>query len=377
MKIAIVKETEDLEKRVSASPETVKKFISLGFSVDIEEDAGVSSFFSNESYKNAGANIVTDTKSLLSSADIVLKVNTVHKDGNGSDNIKYYNKGTKVIGFLKPLQNQDKIKDLANNYIDAFSVELIPRISRAQSMDALSSQSNLAGYKAVIDSVSEFSKAIPMMMTAAGTIAPAKILILGAGVAGLQAIATARRLGAIVSAFDVRAAAKEQVESLGAKFVEVILENDTISDNETDSGYAKEMTDEYKKQQKDLLHKTIKAQDIVITTALIPGKEAPELITNDMVKDMKPGSIIVDLAAEAGGNCKLTKLNETIVEHGVKIMGYANFPSKLSQDASSLYSKNLFNFVQLMVKDKKIEIDWEDEILKKSCVSHDGKVMNI
>jgi len=377
MKIAIVKETEDLEKRVAGTPETVKKLISLGFSVDVEEDAGINSFFSNALYKTAGANIVSDTNTIVSSADIVLKVNNVHKDGKGADNIKYYKNKTKIIGSLKPLQNKEKIKDLANNNIDAFSVELIPRISRAQSMDALSSQSNLAGYKAVIDSVSEFSKAIPMMMTAAGTIAPAKILILGAGVAGLQAIATARRLGAIVSAFDVRAAAKEQVESLGAKFIEVVLDNTEVSNNETDTGYAKEMSEEYKKQQKDLLHQTIKTQDIVITTALIPGKEAPELITTDMVKDMKPGSIIVDLAAEAGGNCKLTKLNETIIAHNVKIMGYANFPSKLSQDASSLYSKNLFNFVQLMVKDKKIEIDWKDEILQKSCVSYDGKVLNI
>ena len=377
MKIAIVKETEDLEKRVAGTPETVKKLISLGFSVDVEEDAGINSFFSNALYKTAGANIVSDTNIIVSSADIVLKVNNVHKDGKGADNIKYYKNKTKIIGSLKPLQNKEKIKDLANNNIDAFSVELIPRISRAQSMDALSSQSNLAGYKAVIDSVSEFSKAIPMMMTAAGTIAPAKILILGAGVAGLQAIATARRLGAIVSAFDVRAAAKEQVESLGAKFIEVVLDNTEVSNNETDTGYAKEMSEEYKKQQKDLLHQTIKTQDIVITTALIPGKEAPELITTDMVKDMKPGSIIVDLAAEAGGNCKLTKLNETIIAHNVKIMGYANFPSKLSQDASSLYSKNLFNFVQLMVKDKKIEIDWEDEILQKSCVSYEGKVLNI
>ena len=377
MKIAIVKETEDLEKRVSATPETVKKLISLGFSVNIEEDAGLNSFFSNDSYTDAGANIISDVNALISSADIVFKVNTVHKDGKGSDNIKYYKKGTKIIGFLKPLQNKEKIKDLANHNIDAFSVEFIPRISRAQSMDALSSQSNLAGYKAVIDSVSEFSKAIPMMMTAAGTIAPAKILILGAGVAGLQAIATARRLGAIVSAFDVRAAAKEQVESLGAKFIEVILDNNETSNNETDTGYAKEMSEEYKKQQQDLLHQTIKNQDIVITTALIPGKEAPELITTAMVKDMKAGSIIVDLAAEAGGNCKLTKLNETVMEHNIKIMGYANFPSKLAQDASSLYAKNLLNFVQLMVKNKKIQIDWEDEILKKSCVSYDGNVFNI
>ena len=377
MKIAIVKETEDLEKRVSATPETVKKLISLGFSVNIEEDAGLNSFFSNDSYTDAGANIISDVNALISSADIVFKVNTVHKDGKGSDNIKYYKKGTKIIGFLKPLQNKEKIKDLANHNIDAFSVEFIPRVSRAQSMDALSSQSNLAGYKAVIDSVSEFSKAIPMMMTAAGTIAPAKILILGAGVAGLQAIATARRLGAIVSAFDVRVAAKEQVESLGAKFIEVVLDNNETSNNETDTGYAKEMSEEYKKQQQDLLHQTIKNQDIVITTALIPGKEAPELITTAMVKDMKAGSIIVDLAAEAGGNCKLTKLNETVMEHNIKIMGYANFPSKLAQDASSLYAKNLLNFVQLMVKDKKIQIDWKDEILKKSCVSYDGKVLNL
>ena len=377
MKIAIVKETEELEKRVAASPETVKKLLSLGFSVDVEKGAGVNSFFSDADYKNAGANIIADTKSLISSADIVFKVNTVHKDGKGADDINIYNKGTKIIGFLKPLQNPEQIKDLAEKNIDAFSVELIPRISRAQSMDALSSQSNLAGYKAVIDSVSEFSKAIPMMMTAAGTVAPAKILILGAGVAGLQAIATAKRLGAVVSAFDVRAAAKEQVESLGAKFIEVVTEDEDNSDNETASGYAKEMSEDYKKKQQNLLHETIKTQDIIITTALIPGKDAPELITNSMVKDMKGGSIIVDLAAEAGGNCKLTKLNEIIIEHDVKIIGYSDFPSKLSQDASNLYAKNLLNFVQLMVKDKKIEIDWEDEILKKSCVSHDGKVLNI
>ncbi len=377
MKIAIVKETEELEKRVAASPETVKKLLSLGFSVDVEEGAGVNSFFSDADYKNAGANIIADTKSIVSSADIVFKVNTVHRDGKGADDINIYNKGTKIIGFLKPLQNPGQIKDLAEKNIDAFSVELIPRISRAQSMDALSSQSNLAGYKAVIDSVSEFSKAIPMMMTAAGTVAPAKILILGAGVAGLQAIATAKRLGAVVSAFDVRAAAKEQVESLGAKFIEVVTEDEDNSDNETASGYAKEMSEDYKKKQQNLLHETIKTQDIVITTALIPGKDAPELITNSMVKDMKGGSIIVDLAAEAGGNCKLTKLNEIIIEHDVKIIGYSDFPSKLSQDASNLYAKNLLNFVQLMVKDKKIEIDWEDEILKKSCVSHDGKVLNI
>ncbi len=377
MRVAIIKEVEKYEKRVSASPETVKKLISIGFSVDVEEGAGENSFFSDQDYINAGANIVKDVKTLVSSADIVFKVNTVHKDGKGGDNLKIYNKGTKIIGFLKPLQNPAQIKDLADNNIDAFSVELIPRISRAQSMDALSSQSNLAGYKAVIDAVSEFSKAIPMMMTAAGTVAPAKILILGAGVAGLQAIATARRLGAIVSAFDVRSAAKEQVESLGAKFIEVNSDDTNESDNETESGYAREMSEDYKAKQQNLLQQTIKSQDIVITTALIPGKEAPELITNSMVKEMKAGSIIVDLAAEAGGNCKLTKLNEIVVENGIKIIGYSDFPSKLSQDASNLYAKNLLNFVKLMIKNNKIEIDWNDEILEKSCVSFDGKVRNI
>ena len=377
MRVAIIKEMEKYEKRVSASPETVKKLISIGFSVDVEEGAGENSFFSDQDYINAGANIVKDVKTLVSSADIVFKVNTVHKDGKGGDNLEIYNKGTKIIGFLKPLQNPAQIKDLADNNIDAFSVELIPRISRAQSMDALSSQSNLAGYKAVIDAVSEFSKAIPMMMTAAGTVAPAKILILGAGVAGLQAIATARRLGAIVSAFDVRSAAKEQVESLGAKFIEVNSDDTNESDNETESGYAREMSEDYKAKQQNLLQQTIKSQDIVITTALIPGKEAPELITNSMVKEMKAGSIIVDLAAEAGGNCKLTKLNEIVVENGIKIIGYSDFPSKLSQDASNLYAKNLLNFVKLMIKNNKIEIDWDDEILEKSCVSFDGKVRNI
>ncbi len=377
MRVAIIKEMEKYEKRVSASPETVKKLISIGFSVDVEEGAGENSFFSDQDYINAGANIVKDVKTLVSSADIVFKVNTVHKDGKGGDNLEIYKKGTKIIGFLKPLQNPAQIKDLADNNIDAFSVELIPRISRAQSMDALSSQSNLAGYKAVIDAVSEFSKAIPMMMTAAGTVAPAKILILGAGVAGLQAIATARRLGAIVSAFDVRSAAKEQVESLGAKFIEVNSDDSNESDNETESGYAREMSEDYKAKQQNLLQQTIKSQDIVITTALIPGKEAPELITNSMVKEMKAGSIIVDLAAEAGGNCKLTKLNEIVVENGIKIIGYSDFPSKLSQDASNLYAKNLLNFVKLMIKNNKIEIDWDDEILEKSCVSFDGKVRNI
>ena len=375
MKIAIVKETTSLEKRVAATPDIVKKYIELGFEVGVEKDAGISSYYTDDRYINSGAKIYNNVEDLISDADIILKVNSVYNNGLGADNIALYKQNKIIIGFLKPLLNIDQIKDLAKNNINAFSVELIPRISRAQSMDALSSQSNLAGYKSVINAVNEFSRAIPMMMTAAGTIAPAKVLILGAGVAGLQAIATAKRLGAIVSAFDVRTAVKEQVESLGAKFVEV--ETDKELNNETETGYAKEMSEEYKLKQKELLENYIQNQDIVITTALIPGKKAPELISKKMVKSMKTGSIIMDLAAEAGGNCSLTKANETIIEEGIKIIGPTDLPSQIPQDASNLYAKNLFNFIKLMVKDKKLNVDWEDEIIKKSCVSNDGKIMNI
>lgn len=377
MKIAIVKETAKLEKRVAATPDIVKKYIDLGFEVGFEKNAGVNSYYSDESYISAGAKVYNNIEDLISDSDIILKVNNVYNGGEGADNIELYKKNKIIIGFLKPLQNIEQIKDLVKKNINAFSVELIPRISRAQSMDALSSQSNLAGYKSVINSVNEFSRAIPMMMTAAGTIAPAKVLVLGAGVAGLQAIATAKRLGGIVSAFDVRTAVKEQVESLGAKFIEVSLKEDKQGNNETESGYAREMSDEYKTKQKELLENHIKNQDIVITTALIPGKKAPELISKEMVKSMKTGSIIMDLAAEAGGNCSFTKANETIIEEGIKIIGPTDLPSQIPQDASNLYAKNLLNFIKLIVKEKELNIDWDDEIIKKSCVSNNGKIMNI
>ena len=377
MKIAIVKETAKLEKRVAATPDIVKKYIDLGFEVGFEKNAGVNSYYSDESYISAGAKVYNNVEDLISESDIILKVNNVYNGGEGADNIELYKKNKIIIGFLKPLQNIEQIKDLVKKNINAFSVELIPRISRAQSMDALSSQSNLAGYKSVINAVNEFSRAIPMMMTAAGTIAPAKVLVLGAGVAGLQAIATAKRLGGIVSAFDVRTAVKEQVESLGAKFIEVSLKEDRQGNNETESGYAREMSDEYKTKQKELLENHIKNQDIVITTALIPGKKAPELISKEMVKSMKTGSIIMDLAAEAGGNCSFTKANETIIEEGIKIIGPTDLPSQIPQDASNLYAKNLLNFIKLMVKEKELNIDWDDEIIKKSCVSNNGKIMNI
>ena len=377
MKIAIVKETAKLERRVAATPDIVKKYIDLGFEVGFEKNAGVNSYYSDESYINAGAKVYKNVEDLISESDIILKVNNVYNGGEGADNIELYKKNKIIIGFLKPLQNIEQIKDLVKKNINAFSVELIPRISRAQSMDALSSQSNLAGYKSVINAVNEFSRAIPMMMTAAGTIAPAKVLVLGAGVAGLQAIATAKRLGGIVSAFDVRTAVKEQVESLGAKFIEVSLKEDEQGNNETESGYAREMSDEYKTKQKELLENHIKNQDIVITTALIPGKKAPELISKKMVKSMKTGSIIMDLAAEAGGNCSFTKANETIIEEGIKIIGPTDLPSQIPQDASNLYAKNLLNFIKLMVKEKELNIDWDDEIIKKSCVSNSGKIMNM
>ena len=374
MKIAIVKETKTLEKRVAATPETVKKFISLGISVKVEKDAGIKSNILDSEYEESGAKIISDPKELLSNTDVVLKVNSISNNGIGSDNIELYKKNTTLIGFLKPLQDKENIKLIAQKGINAFAVELIPRISRAQSMDALSSQSNLAGYKAIINAVNMLSKATPMMMTAAGTIAPAKVLVIGAGVAGLQAIATAKRLGAIVSAFDVRSATKEQVESLGAKFIEVDDISSNKNSHEDAGGYAKTMSKEYQISQREILHKTIKNQNIVITTALIQGKEAPEIITNEMVNDMRQGSIIVDLAAEAGGNCKLTKLDKEVAVNGVTIIGPSNLPSEVAQDASSLYAKNLLNFASLMIQDGKFNLDFNDDIIKMSCVSYNGKV---
>lgn len=374
MEIAIPKENKALENRVAATPETVKKFLSLGAKVKIEKGAGNKSNILDSDFENAGAKIMSDTEELIGNADIVLKVNTISNIGSGADNIDIYKKGTNLIGFLRPLQEKENIKRISEKGINAFSMELIPRISRAQSMDALSSQSNLAGYKAVINAVKILAKATPMMMTAAGTIAPAKVLVLGAGVAGLQAIATAKRLGAVVSAFDVRSATREQVESLGGKFIEVSEASNNNTPNEDSKGYAKTMSQEYQKKQREVLHETIKNQNIVISTALIPGKEAPELITLEMVKDMQNGSIIIDLAAEAGGNCKSTEMDHEKLIDGVKIFGPSNLPSEISQDASNLYSKNLLNFVSLMIKDKNINIDFQDEILKKSCVCYEGKL---
>ena len=375
MKIAIPRERRAHETRVAASPETVKKLVALGGEVVVEKGAGVDAAFLDAAYKQAGATIAKDAKTTLAGADVVLKVQRPIAGGS-DDEIGLYTKGMIVIAIMDPMRAKDDGAAMAKAGLTAFAMDLMPRITRAQSMDVLSSQSNLAGYKAVLDAAAEYGRAMPMMMTAAGTIAPARVLVMGVGVAGLQAIATARRLGAIVSATDVRPAAKEQVESLGGTFVAV--EDEEFKQAETAGGYAKEMSDAYKAKQAALTAETIKKQDMVITTALIPGRPAPMLISADMVKSMKPGSVIVDLAVEAGGNCELSQLGKVVVKHGVRIVGHQNVPGRLAADASALYARNLFNLLQLMIDadSKSLNIDWDDEIIKGICVTHDGAVVH-
>ena len=371
MKIAVFKERRDGERRVAATPETVKKFIGLGFEVAVETGAGAGSSIPDQAFKEAGAKIVKTAKDAARGADLVLKV-----QGPSMTEISAIPKGAILVAILKPHAEMETIKALAKAGVTACAMELMPRISRAQGMDVLSSQSNLAGYKAVLDAAAEYGRVFPMMMTAAGTVAPAKVMVMGAGVAGLQAIATARRLGAIVSATDVRIAAKEQVESLGAKFV--MVEDDETKDAETAAGYAREMSKAYQKKQAKLIAETIKKQDIVITTALIPGRPAPVLITKEMVKTMKPGSVIVDLAVEMGGNCEASKPGQVVELGGVRIVGHLNVPSRLADDASALYAKNLYNFVALLVdqETKKLKIDWQDEIIAGVALSHGGKLVH-
>ena len=371
MKLAVPKEKRDGETRVAATPDTVKKFKSLGLEVAIESGAGAGANFSDADYSAAGASIAPDAASVLAGADIVLKVR-----GPSADEIGQLKQGAVLAALLAPHTDTDAPAALAARGVIAFAMELLPRISRAQSMDVLSSQANLAGYKAVIDAAATYGRAMPMMMTAAGTIAPARVLVMGVGVAGLQAIATAKRLGAIVSATDVRPATKEQVESLGGTFVAVMDEE--FQNAQTAGGYAKPMSAEYQAKQAALTAETIKKQDIVITTALIPGRKAPILVTEEMIRTMKPGSVIVDLAAGAGGNTPLSKPDETVKAHGVTIMGNTNLPGALAADASSLYARNLFNFIALLV-DKKtgaLAIDWNDEIVTASGLTKDGAVVH-
>jgi len=377
MKIAIPKERREHERRVAVSPDTVKNYVSLGFDVTVETGAGDGASIPDAEFANAGAAIAGDAAAALGDADIVLKVQRpICASEDGPDEIKLMKKGAILIGHLSALQHRDQIAAYEKAGVTAFAMELVPRITRAQAMDVLSSQSNIAGYKAVLDSAHEFGRALPMMMTAAGTIRPARVIVLGAGVAGLQAIATARRLGAVVTGYDVRPAVKEQVESLGAKFLEV--DSGATESTETAGGYAKEMGEEYRRKQEEALREAMKKQDIAICTALIPGKPAPVLISEDMVKTMRPGSVIVDLAVEQGGNCPISEFGKVVTKHGVHIVGYANVASRLAEDASAMYAKNLLNFVTPLIdrETQSIKIDWEDEIITGSLVTRDGEIVH-
>ena len=361
MRIVSIVENQKIEKRIAISPDIAKKYIALGLEVSLSENYGEHLGFKDNEYKELGVKISKDTKEIISSADIIVQL------GLPSDEIiSLIKENQTLIGVLDPYNNKEKIENLAKNRINIFSLELLPRITRAQSMDILSSQANLAGYKAVIESFANFEKAIPMMMTAAGTVPAAKVLVVGAGVAGLQAIATAKRMGAIVFATDVRMASKEQVESLGGKFLIV----DGVENLETEGGYAKEASEEFKKKQEELLSETLKKIDIVICTALIPGKKAPVIIKENMIGNMKIGSVIYDLAAVQGGNTAFSEVDKIVNKDGVRIMGEANILNKLPISASSLYAKNVFNFVINLYdkENKRININLEDEIIEKTLI---------
>jgi NAD(P) transhydrogenase subunit alpha len=368
MKIAIAAEIDPNEPRVAASPDTVKKFKALGADIAVMPGAGVKSGLLDADFTAAGASIEADA---CKDADIVLKV----KRPEASE-LAQYKKGALVIAIMDPYGNDAAIKTMADAGVSSFAMELMPRITRAQVMDVLSSQANLAGYRAVIDAAETFGRAFPMMMTAAGTVPAAKVFIMGVGVAGLQAIATARRLGAIVTATDVRPATKEQVESLGAKFLAV--EDEEFKNAQTAGGYAKEMSKEYQAKQAALTAEHIKKQDVVITTALIPGRPAPKLVSAEMVASMRPGSVLVDLAVERGGNVEGAKLGQVTDVNGVKIVGYANVAGRIAASASSLYARNLFSFVETMVdkKDKKLAINWDDDLVKATLLTRDGAIVH-
>jgi len=368
MKVAVIAETDVDEPRVAATPETVKKMVALGATVAVQVGAGVKSGILDADYTAVGAAVAADP---LNDADIVLQVR--RPEGPELSQLK---KGAIVVGIMDPYGHDNAVRAMAEAGIIAFALELLPRITRAQVMDVLSSQANLAGYRAVIDAAAEFGRAMPMMMTAAGTVPATRVFIMGAGVAGLQAIATARRLGAIVTATDVRPAAKEQVESLGAKFIAV--EDEEFKAAETAGGYAKEMSKEYQAKQAALVAEHIKKQDIVITTALIPGRPAPRLISREMVASMRPGSVVVDLAVERGGNVEGVSPDAVTEINGVKIVGYRNVPGRLAATASSLYAKNVFAFLELLIdkKSKALAVNWDDEIIKATALTRDGAVVH-
>lgn len=366
MIVFIPKENNKSETRVSATPSSIKDLIKLGIEVHVESSAGEKSFISDEEYSKKGATIVKNPSDSFSKADIVLGVLAPELN-----NVKMMKKGSSIISLCQTTRELDYVNTLSQHSINGFSMHLIPRTTLAQKMDALSSQANIAGYKSVLMAANRLSVYMPLLMTAAGTIRPAKVLIIGAGVAGLQAIATAKRLGAQVEAFDVRPVVREQVESLGAKFIEVESESD---DGVGEGGYAKETSDEYKEKQQQLMHKHLQSADIVITTALIPGRPAPLLITKSMVETMKPGSVIMDLASENGGNCELTKKDEITEIHQITIDGTSNIPGTMPVHASELYSKNILAFLTYLIKDKKLTLDLEDEIISGALFTTDGKV---
>jgi NAD(P) transhydrogenase subunit alpha len=368
MKIAVAAESDKAEPRVAGTPETVKKLIGLGAEVAVEPGAGLKSGVADAEYEAAGATL---SKDAVRAADIVLRVRRPR-----ADEIIDYKQGAIVVALMDPYGNDAALNAMANAGVTSFAMELMPRITRAQSMDVLSSQANLAGYRAVVDAAAEYGRALPMMMTPAGTVPAAKAFIMGVGVAGLQAIATARRLGAIVTATDVRPAVKEQVQSLGAKFIAV--EDDEFKQAETAGGYAKEMSKEYQAKQAALIADHIKKQDIVITTALIPGRPAPKLVSKEMVASMRPGSVIIDLAVERGGNVEGAKPGEVVTVDGVKIVGHLNVPGRLAASSSALYSKNLLTFLESLIdkKEKKLAINWDDEIVKGTLLTRDGKVVH-
>ncbi|MFL2781528.1 MAG: Re/Si-specific NAD(P)(+) transhydrogenase subunit alpha [Rhodospirillales bacterium] len=374
MKIGVPKELLADETRLAVSPDSIKKYAGMGFDVVVESGAGVSASFTDQRLVEAGATISSDQQQTIKDADIVLKVRG--PDSDSGDDMRNYGSKSIVIANFSALTKKDKLSDFAKTGVTAFAMDLMPRITRAQSMDILSSQSNLAGYKAVLDAANAMGRAYPMMMTAAGTIPPAKVFVMGVGVAGLQAIATAKRMGAVVTATDVRPATKEQVESLGGKFLEVDAEMEKNA--QTEGGYAKEMPKEYVQKQKEVVAEHVKKQDVVITTALIPGRPAPILVTEKMVASMPDGSVIVDMAVEAGGNCPLSQLGEVIDVGNVKILGHANIPGRIAEDASQLYAKNLLNFIIPLVnsEQKSIEIDWEDEIITGTLICKDGKIVH-
>ena len=366
MKISIPKETIQDESRVAATPQSVKELIKAGYKVNIETGAGTSSFISDDNFKKAGANIVNGTKELFKDSDIIIKV-----AAPTSDEIELMPKDSILVSFFQPTIELEKVKSISNKNITGLSMHLVPRTTLAQKMDALSSQANIAGYKAVLMGSSHMNVYMPLLMTAAGTIRPAKVLILGAGVAGLQAIATAKRLGAQVEAFDVRPEVKEQVESLGAKFVEVSSEFD---DGVGEGGYAKETSDEYKKKQQELIKEHISKADMVVTTALIPGRKAPILIGKDVVELMKPGSVIMDLAAENGGNCEVTEKDKIITHNDVIVDGTSNIPATMPVHASELYAKNISALVLYMTKENNLNFDMDDEIISGSTFTHQGTI---